>query len=131
MIGKQKHDGYKARLSDISALEEEDQEIIALIREACVYYSLSWAIKMLRVSLLPEGILQKHVGDRMTTQAKKVPENMEAELVSQEFARQSKSVMSEVQRILSSTLPEATEEDIADIINLKSSFDSDDDFVSI
>ncbi len=47
------------------------ERLLELVKMACVYWSLQWAFSgRLTVTLFPEGILQRYVGDKNTTQAK-------------------------------------------------------------
>jgi len=47
--------------------------LIELIKEACAYYALSWALPRLQVTMFPEGILQSVRGDRTTVKGRMVP----------------------------------------------------------
>jgi hypothetical protein len=71
-IGKDKNKELKAALLEPSS--EVDADLLELIKEACVYYALAWGVRRLRVSLLPEGVLQRYSGERVNSKNTKVPE---------------------------------------------------------
>jgi len=82
-IGAETFDALKLEM--LKAVPDLDEVLMALIKEACVYYALAWAIPRLSVTLLPDGILQKYSGERVNTQNTKVPEFLEAERAAQAF----------------------------------------------
>jgi len=70
-----------------------EEDVLKLTEEACVYFSMAWAMKRLKVTLFPEGLLQSYVGDRNTNKARKTPENLETQLVAQEFTKDGEDVL--------------------------------------
>lgn len=91
-------------------LQPLEKEILELSEEASVYYSLAWAMKRLKVTLFPEGLLQSYVGDRNTVKAKKTPENLETQLAAQEFTKDAEDTLLMIQRTLAEMLVDTTEE---------------------
>ena len=81
-IGEEKFNALKS----IPIINPLDQKLLTLIKEACVFYSLAWAIPRMSVTLFPEGVLQYQTSDRTTTQAKKPALLHEHELARQSFA---------------------------------------------
>lgn len=55
----------------LSKPEELDPELVTIIKTACAYYALAWAMPRLSVQLFPEGMLQGYVSDKITTQSRK------------------------------------------------------------
>jgi hypothetical protein len=78
---------------DPITLQPLEEEVLKLTEEACVYFSMAWAMKRLKVTLFPEGLLQSYVGDRNTLKARKTPENLETQLVAQEFTKDGEDVL--------------------------------------
>lgn len=112
-------------------LQPLEKEVLELCQEACVYFSLEWAMKRLKVTLFPKGILQNYVGDRQISKAKKVPEYLETQLAAQEFHKDAYFVLNTIESTLAEmkqeSAEEATKEDILeDFIN----FDNDNEFMS-
>ena len=131
IIGMELHEQLKSNLKTDTLLSEEEENLIDLIKEACVWYALSWSMKVLRVNLFPEGILQSYVGDRISSKATKVSEKMEVELAAQEFAKQAQDVLLDIQKLVCLLKPEATQEQKDSITKPNFGFDDCDDFVSL
>ncbi len=104
-IGKEKFVLYKALLDGTVTEGDIDETLLALIKEACVFFALSWALRRLRVELLPEGILQRYAAERNTKPAEK----LEAELTAQSFKADAQKVL---QAIESYTAPPPTIEEL-------------------
>lgn len=77
-----------------------DQKLLTLIKEACVFYSLAWAIPRMSVTLFPEGVLQYQTSDRTTTQAKKPALLHEHELARQSFAESVANRLIEIENLV-------------------------------
>ena len=92
-----------------------EREILEKCQEACVYYSLSWAMKRLSVQLFPEGVLQQYVGDRNNTISKKTPEFMQSQLAAQEFSKDAEDVFFTLQTLVAE-IQETTEVDSIKLI---------------
>lgn len=93
-IGKEAATALKADSSN-------NEELIELIKEACVYWSLSWAMKgRLTVTLFPEGVLQRFVSDRTTTQGRKPPIGNEYAWASQEFKNDADNLLRKIEDLV-------------------------------
>lgn len=116
---------------DMEALKEDalnKEELLALVKEACVYWALSWAMKgRLTVTLFPEGVLQRFVGERTTTQGKQPPLGNEYAWAAQQFMQDAERLLL---RIEESVAPEVAESDIEEEPNYTFGFDDDDAFVT-
>lgn len=98
-ISKSLNDLLKAyRLNE--GENEEYDELIALIQEATAYYSLSWALPRLQLNLFPDGVLQPFRGDRNTINARKVPEGMQIDQVSQLFKQDYLEALKEIENLV-------------------------------
>lgn len=78
---------------DLISLDPLEEDVLKLTEEACVYFSMAWAMKRLKVTLFPEGLLQSYVGDRNNIKARKTPEKLETQLVAQEFSKDGEDVL--------------------------------------
>ncbi|WZL88319.1 DUF6712 family protein [Salinimicrobium sp. 3283s] len=127
-IGKTRDTALKEALKSNSE-EGLDEDLLALIKEACVFYALAWAVRRLRVSILPEGILQRYSGERVNSKNSKVPEKMEAELTAQSFEADAEKVLQAIEIHIKAlnTIDEPATEFTTDP-NFE--FDDDDNFVS-
>lgn len=124
-IGKEAYDKLKA---DLQSGTDVDEILLSLIKEACVYYALAWAIPRLRVTLLPEGILQQYNSDRSNIKASKPAEMKEADLAAQSFANDARNALYKIEEYLK---PEPTSEELEEgDVNPSFTFDDDDPFVS-
>lgn len=108
-IGKIKFDAQKSLLEGSTTNGALDEPLLALIKEACVFFALSWAMSRLRVSLLPEGILQRYAGERVNSINSKVSEKLEAELAAQSFKADAEKVLKAIE---SYTAPAPTAEEL-------------------
>jgi hypothetical protein len=68
VLGKTRFDDIKAALLTGNFTDYED--MLLLIRVPLVYYSLSLAVKRLSINMLPNGIFQDYISDRLTMKAK-------------------------------------------------------------
>ncbi|MGI0106745.1 DUF6712 family protein [Salinimicrobium sp. WS361] len=127
-IGKTRDAALKTALKSNSE-EGLDKDLLELIKEACVFFALAWAVRRLRVSLLPEGILQRYSGERVNSKNTKVPEKMEAELTAQSFEGDAEKVLQAIESHIKAlnTIDEPATEFTTDP-NFE--FDDDDNFVS-
>ncbi|MFB9055077.1 DUF6712 family protein [Formosa undariae] len=107
-----KNTALKAKIIEGTELDPEEIELVELIKNACIYSALAWSMGVLRVTLFPEGILQRYVSDRMTTQGKLPSAKMETELARQEFKKLSDQVLTEIQNFVA---PEPTTEDLENL----------------
>lgn len=110
-IGQEKFDLLKNILNGTDADSELDQDLLDLIQEACVFSALAWGLRRLRVSLLPEGVLQRYSGDRSNTKSSLPPAKMEAELAAQSFEADAEKVLKQIE---SYTSPPPTAEELKD-----------------
>ncbi len=95
-IGKEKFEALKAS----PASEPVDIQLMILIKEACAFYALAWAIPRMSVTIFPEGVLQYQTSDRTTTQAKKPALLNEHELARQAFADSANRRLIEIENLL-------------------------------
>ena len=110
-IGKEKFDTLK----ESAPTEEKDIKLLELISEACVFYSLAWAIPRMSITIFPEGVLQYQTSDRTQTQAKKPALLNEHELARQSFAETVNKLLAEIE-ILVAPVPETTEPSTIEIL---------------
>lgn len=75
----------------------EDDDLLDLIREACVNYALFNTIPKLSINLLPDSIVQMIKSDRQTLKASKVPELSEQYNAMKVFKRIYDQVINEIQ----------------------------------
>lgn len=117
--------------TEFDALKQDPsgkEELLSMVREACVYWSLAWAMRgRLTVTLFPEGVLQRFVSDRMTTQGKKPPLGNEYAWAAQQFANDANEVLIRIEKHLE---PEVVLVDGEDVdVDPPYGFDSDDKFI--
>jgi len=100
-IGKTKFDDLKNKLRAGTDIEDEtDIKLLALIREACVFYSLSWAMLRLSVTIFPEGVLQAYTSDRDSTQIKQPALKMEPQAARQAFRQDAEAILLDIEKLL-------------------------------
>ena len=128
-IGKERNLVLKTALQSSAVDLEPNDQLLELIKEACVFHALAWGIRRLRVSLLPEGILQRYSGERVNSRNTKVPEKMEAELAAQSFEADAEKVLKQIEiEIKALNATETTTTEFTTDPNF--GFDDDDNFVS-
>lgn len=100
-VGCQKFDELKKKLKENTPITDPtDLELIRLIREASVAYSLAWAMPRLSVQLYPEGVLQHVTSDRATTKGAKPTLKNETEAARQAFMEDAKQAFIEIEKLL-------------------------------
>jgi hypothetical protein len=99
-VGVAKFNALKSALKSNTAISDAtDLELIRLIREASVAYSLAWAMPRLSVQLYPEGVLQ-HISSTDTTKGKKAPAKSETEAARQSFMEDANRAFTEIEKLL-------------------------------
>jgi hypothetical protein len=93
-----------ALISNTPITDATDLELIRLIREASVAYSLSWAIPRLSVQLYPEGVLQYVSPAISTTQGKTPSLKYETEAARQAFMQDAQRAFIEIEKLLEPSL---------------------------
>ncbi len=132
LISQATNDALKEKLKAGTALTEAETTLVNLIKEACVFHSLSWGMRLLRVALFPEGILQKFTSDRQSTRGSKPSEKLETELAAQEFGKQAEEVLLEIEKNITKTSNSVTTaEELKTLTTPKFPFDDSDGFVSL
>ena len=115
---------------EFDALKEDasnKEELLSLVKEACVMWALSWAMRgRLTVTLFPDGILQRYTSDKATTQGKKPAAMNEVAWAAQEFRNDADLLLLKIEEMVA---PEVlNEEDSTDAPTYD--FDEDDNFIS-
>jgi len=106
-----------------------DETLTALVKEACVYWSLSWALRgRLTVTLFPEGVLQRFVGERTTTQGKQPAQFNEYAWAAQEFKKDADHLLLRIEEYLAPPIVPVPGEAID--VTPSNQFDDDDIFIS-
>jgi len=98
-IGADKYATLKQQLL-LNEIPEDDQPLVDLIKEACVNYALAWAMPRMSVQLLPEGIMQAYLSDRMGSRATQVPVKSEAEASRQAFAATCQRALRDIEQLI-------------------------------
>ena len=115
-IGAEKFEQYKQQLNGTAPADSDelDESLLNLIKAACVYYAMDYALKRLRVQLFPDGVLQRYAGERVNTINTKVPERLEAEIAAQAFAADAEKELRAIEEYLkpAPTEAEITEGDV-------------------
>tara|TARA_R110002050_G_scaffold208996_2_gene345074 strand:- start:3301 stop:4257 length:957 start_codon:yes stop_codon:yes gene_type:complete len=121
----------KEMMETLKAAPQDHEDLYTLIKEACVYWALSWAMKgRLTVTLFPEGVLQRFVSDRTTTQGKKPPLQNEYAWAAQEFMRDAEDILIKIEEIVAEPVQEAEEPTTAQTDTEKYGFNEDDNFIT-
>lgn len=108
-LGKELFQGIKAKLKNDDELSEKEMAILSLVKEACVYHALSWAMMRLSVQLFPDGVLQAYTSDRMTTKGRLPAAKLEPEAARRAFADDCATVLQKLEELL--TPPAAPQPD--------------------
>lgn len=100
LIGQDKFSSLKTTLlNDNDLTEEKDIELIRLIKEACVFHAMAWAMPRYSVNLYPEGVLQHYVSDKNTTKAAKPTLKSEPTEAKQAFEADSQKALIAIQKL--------------------------------
>lgn len=100
-VGTTKFNALKTALKSNTAITDAtDLELIRLIREASVAYSLAWAMPRLSVQLYPEGVLQHVTSDKATTKGAKPTLKNETEVARQSFMEDANRAFTEIEKLL-------------------------------
>lgn len=112
---------------------EAEKDLFKMIKEACVYYALGWAMTRLAVNLFPEGILQQYISDRMSVNASKTPEFLQAQKAKEEFEKDAAKIFRDIGKEITKRELEAMPENPQPNkeITLTDDFDEEDTFVSL
>lgn len=76
-----------------------DVQLLAKIKEACVYKAIAWGLRRLSVQLFPEGVLQFR-SERMSTQGRTPALNSEADSAAQRFEEDAAGALTDIENIL-------------------------------
>lgn len=96
--------------------------LVKKIKEAMVYKALAWGMRRLNAQLFPEGVLQGFISDRITMNARKAPEFNEAYTAAHFFEEDSKTVLIDIESIITK-LNQIVGEEIAPMIYQSNSDD--------
>jgi hypothetical protein len=100
-IGKEKHSALKLALMENTAITDAaDIELIRLIRQASVSYSLAWSMTRLSVQLYPEGVLQHVTSEKATTRGAKPAQKNETQEARQAFEVDYKRALLSIEKLL-------------------------------
>jgi hypothetical protein len=104
-VGKEKISTLKSALiAGTPITEAADLELIRLIREASVAYSMAWAMPHLSVQLYPEGVLQHVTSDKATTRGAKPTLKSETEAAREAFMEDAKRAFIQIENLLAPPL---------------------------
>lgn len=78
----------------------ENPILLQAIKAACAYLSLSWAMRRMSATLFPQGPLQAYNSERMSTQAKKVPEKQEVAVVALFFEQDGEKALMKIEELM-------------------------------
>lgn len=95
----------------------ENQELVFYVKQACAFYALSWVLPRFSVQMFPEGVLQRFTSDRVTSQAKQVPQLNEIAWAKECFEADFKKAIAKIEIIQRKDLDEAKEVSLQDLIS--------------
>ncbi|MFP9100911.1 DUF6712 family protein [Flavobacterium sp. RHBU_24] len=98
-IGRERYEALKNPNAEIEN-NATYTTLLSLIREACVYYALSWAMTRLSVTVFPEGVLQSYTSDRDTVNIKQPAQKMEPQAARQAFKEDAERIFSRIEQLL-------------------------------
>lgn len=100
-VGIEKMNALKLALKGNTEITDAtDIELIRLIRQASVSYSLAWSMTRLSVQLYPEGVLQHVTSDRATTRGAKPALKNETQEARQAFEVDYKRALLSIEKLL-------------------------------
>jgi hypothetical protein len=102
-IGKTRFDALKIATEPLS---DADEILLELIREACVFYAMAWAMTRLNISIFPEGVLQAYTSDRDTTKIKRPAQKLEATAAEKAFRSDAEEVFLRIEDFIKPAPPE-------------------------
>jgi len=108
--------GIRPRIGEetMAALKEDPTsniEVFELVKEACVFWALAWAMKRLNVMLFPDGVLQRFVDGRATTQGKQAAALNEPAWAAQEFQKDADNILQRIEELVAPEVEITEEED--------------------
>lgn len=98
-IGRERYNALKNNNAEVEN-NPTYTALLPLIREACVYYALSWAMTRLSVTVFPEGVLQSYTSDRDTVNIKQPAQKMEPQAARQAFKEDAERIFSRIEQLL-------------------------------
>jgi hypothetical protein len=100
-VGTEKFNALKKALKSSTPItDDNDLELIRLIRKASVAYSFAWAMPRLSVQLYPEGVLQHVTSDKATTRGAKPSVKNETQEAAQAWRMDFDRVILEIEKFL-------------------------------
>lgn len=100
-VGTEKITALKAAITTGTPITyTKDIELLRLIRQASVAYSLAWAMPRLSVQLYPEGVLQHVTSDKATTRGAKPTLKNETQEARQAFEEDYKRSLLAIEKLL-------------------------------
>lgn len=101
LIGKEKFTSLKTALrSETEITDETDIELYRLIKRACVFHAMAWAMPRYSVNLYPEGVLQHYTSDQNTTKGPKPTLKSEPSEAKLAFLADAEKAMNAIQDLL-------------------------------
>jgi hypothetical protein len=89
----------KTVFDDLKADASGKEHLLQLVKSACIYWALQWAFSgRLTVTLFPEGVLQRFIGDRMTTQGRKPATMNEYAWAAQQFRGDAEDLFKQIEQ---------------------------------
>lgn len=105
---------FKA-LKEAEPTEAKDIELLRLIKQACAFYALAWAIPRMSITHFPEGILQYKITDKQGYANKAAPMLNEHEYALQAFKISATRALDDIEELVR-PLPEPSLEPLEPII---------------
>lgn len=129
-IGKERYENFKSKIKSSQPIDENEELLFNLIKDAVAYYALSWAMKRLTVTLFPEGVLQQYTSDRMSVRATKTPEFLQSQLADEQFNQDAEKIMRSIEDIISKENEGVKEPATIEDLDLNLNFNDDSAFAS-
>jgi len=100
-IGKTKFEELKTKQKNSVPIDNEtDLLLLKLIKQACVFHSLAWAMHRYSVNLYPDGVLQHYTSDRATIRGQKPALNLEVHTAKMAFEEDAAKALIAIEQLV-------------------------------
>lgn len=103
-------DAIKEEIKD-GTLTGDNPDILELIKPAVAYLTMAKAVKRLSLQVIPEGVIQNYMSERLTTQAKQVPMLQLMNDVAKDFQLDGEIMLSALEQYLVKLIADEAEEE--------------------
>ncbi len=128
ILGAEKFQALKDALVASEGIGEADQELYEYVCDPIPWLTMSEAVKVFQLSILPDGVVQKYISDRQTVKASTPATLEQVNSVSKSFRADGRELLDELKKLWSSMSTDETDTSITDMLPTMT---DDDNFISL